>query len=1026
VRALDPDVARRCGLAAVGLLSLIAVGWITWPLWPDVAQPSGTISVVHWANGHMAGDDVLLPAFAQRFNAAGYRTAAGNPIRVEQYLVNSGQIYRELLSRLQGKGRIRRDIPEPTLVTPVAEHWLYAVNDALSGMVVETGEGRSFASTWIGIATFKEMAECLGWPNRDLGYDDIIALSSDPAGWGSRQCGRAEWGRQPLITYTDPNSSSTGRSVLFTLYSIAAGKLPEQLTAADVADSRVISYLSRFQAQVAHYVPDTLLLNCEIFGGPTYGHFFPIAEDNLVKLYKGKIVQTDPAAERLFPCGRATGSPIKDDMVMIYPREGAVAHTHPAAGVRADWVTPEQREAAEAWIAFLREDAQQRVFMEQGFRPVTGLPVGCPICPAFGLQTSGPKMRVDPNRIPPAVGERAVAAWGDVKNIGVVVFVIDNSLSMAGAKLQSARDGVIKAIDQMYDRNLVGLVTFSGSVHDRIAPAPVPQNRFPVTDALRRMQPSSGSVLFGAVTEAVEMAARAPVPERAIRGVVVLAGGPASSGAYLSDLVKMASPGGKDVGSCRGFEREAQCGDENGEPVDRAQIKGVRLTAEGGEAIKVYFIGIGMNPADLDVGRILAEATRSNFVGTTADDLATVVGRVQGVFLIMAWRLGLTHPFAVLLVLLGALLAAAVAILPTLEPWLSRASWILPAALAGYIASMLIVARWPPSSPEARRIRATRRQVARRLTEQSRVASGEARTELQRLTRAALARIDEEIVPPFLGLVGHNIDLKHQLATYGASLPAPDAASLQRLRDIYAHRRAATDHCVQQAVDAETRLAALLQEPDEGALAAQLEVWTEGLQDLTIELARALILPSLPTSSQSPDGLDALDYEDDEAPTPIEEEPQLAPEPDAGFVELVDQALKHLNKPTHLAKSGLAAWLPRSIRAIRGQWSQTQPGEATSLERAQALRQLLVDAIERLKHADSDSSTRALQYHILHKKYVLEQEVKHIVIRHDISESTFFRERVLAVRAVADNLWQQERRSAVPPTRDPVAIDYLG
>ena len=392
----------------------------------------------------------------------------------------------------------------------------------------------------------------------------------------------------------------------------------------------------------------------------------------------------------------------------------------------------------------------------------------------------------------------------------------------------------------------------------------------------------------------------------------------------------------------------------------------------------------------------------------------------------MAWRLGLTHPFAVLLVLLGALLAAAFAILPTLDPWSGQAPWILSTGLAGYIAGVLVVARWPPSSPEARRIRATRRQVARRLMEQSRVPSGETRTELRRLTRAALARIDEEIVPPFLGLVGHNIDLKNQLATYGASLPAPDAASLQRLRDIYAHRRAATDHCVQQAVDAETRLAALLQEPDERVLATQLEVWTDGLQDLTIELARALILPPLPASAGSADGLDALNTEGEEAPTPVGEEPQLPPELDADFVELVDQAMKHLNKPAHLAKSGLAARLPRSIRAIRRQWSPAQAGEATSLEWAQALRQLLVDASERLKPAESDSSTRALQYHILHKKYVLEQEVKHIVIRHDISESTFFRERVLAVRAVADDLWQQERRLAARPTRDPVAIDYLG
>jgi hypothetical protein len=289
---------------------------------------------------------------------------------------------------------------------------------------------------------------------------------------------------------------------------------------------------------------------------------------------------------------------------------------------------------------------------------------------------------------------------------------------------------------------------------------------------------------------------------------------------------------------------------------------------------------------------------------------------------------------------------------------------------------------------------------------------------LQRVSRVALARIDEEIVPPFLGLVGHNVDLKRQLGSYAASLPAPDATSLQHLGDIYAHRRAATQRCVQQAVDAETRLLGLLQEPDERTLVAQLGVWTDHLDDLTVELARALILPPLP-AAQSPGGVDAPGHEDKEPPVP--EASYLESEPGTDFVRLVDGVLKHLNKPTHLAGSDLAARLPRSILAIRRLWSQ--PGEATSLESAHALRQLLVDAIERLKPADSDSSARLLQYHILHKKYVLQQEVKHVAIRHDISEATFFRERVLAVRAVATDLWQQERRLGVPSQRDPVAID---
>src|SRR3712207_8077459 len=39
---------------------------------------------------------------------------------------------------------------------------------------------------------------------------------------------RAEWGQTPLLSFTDPDSSSTGRSMVYSLYSIAAGKPPDR------------------------------------------------------------------------------------------------------------------------------------------------------------------------------------------------------------------------------------------------------------------------------------------------------------------------------------------------------------------------------------------------------------------------------------------------------------------------------------------------------------------------------------------------------------------------------------------------------------------------------------------------------------------------------------------------------------------------------------------------------------------------------------------------------------------------------
>lgn len=627
MRFRDPDRARRMLLVAIALGWLASVGFI---LGRPGEQPAPVV-VVHWSNGHPAGDDSLLPAFVRRFNEGRYATVRGRPIQVDVRLVNSGRIEREIISRVRDGVPVLRALPDPTIVTPVTRHSLYRINQQLGRAVVDDAEAQSLATTWIGIATFKDMAECLGWPQRQIGYEDIIALAEDPMGWDRFPCARIEWGQRPLVAFTDPNSSSTGRSVLFTLYSIAAGKSPDQLTEADVSDERVKAYLRRFQEQVAHYVPDTLLLNCEIFGGPAYGHFFPIAEDNLVKLYKGRIVLTDPELERLFPCRQPTGTPIERDMVMIYPREGSAEHTHPAALVRASWVSADQAEGARRWIDFLHEESQQAAFMAAGFRPTGGgLSVQCPVCRQNGIDPAGPRVRIDPDRMPPAVGGRIVGDWGDIKKPGVGVFVIDNSLAMVGATLDRVAQAVAKAIDDMYDRNSVGVISVAGTIRNRVDPQPVPENRAQLATALQQMQVANGSVMFEAIGQALTAAARAPAADKSVRAVVVLAGAPANAGMPLHELVEMASVGGRPILNCTGFEGTQSCLDAGGEQVDLRRVKGVRLR-EGFPSIPVYFIGIGES-ADAEAGRILAEATKSYFVRSSVDDLATVIGVLKGYF----------------------------------------------------------------------------------------------------------------------------------------------------------------------------------------------------------------------------------------------------------------------------------------------------------------------------------------------------------------------------------------------------------
>jgi len=287
-----PKTARRGSQMAGrrtrdGSLLIIAALWLVGFIAIVAFQPSGPpVTVVHWANGHMTRPG-LLPQMAERFNAANHRTANGQRIAVRVFNDGSAEQVSDLVSRVVRGTPLDAKLPDPVVVTPSADHWLVDVNDAAGKQVVDLTTTKSIAYTWIGIVTYREMAECLGWPNRDIGYADIIALRDDPSGWAAYPCAKAEWGQRPLLGFTDPATSSTGRSALFTLYSIAANKAPDQLTVADVSAAAAIQYVKVFQRVVDHYLPGTIPLNTKIHLGPHYGHFFLMPEDDLVHLYMG-------------------------------------------------------------------------------------------------------------------------------------------------------------------------------------------------------------------------------------------------------------------------------------------------------------------------------------------------------------------------------------------------------------------------------------------------------------------------------------------------------------------------------------------------------------------------------------------------------------------------------------------------------------------------------------------------------------------------------------------------------------------
>ncbi len=351
----------------------------------------------------MMDSDALFPAFARKFTAEDHETSSGHQIEIRLARANSGEITGELKSRITYGSAIDPAKPNPVIVTPAADHWVVDVNHTLGREVLDLASVEAPATTYIGIVTSREMARCLGWPERQIGINDIVELTSDPEGWKKLPCARPEWGPEASLAFTYPSRSSTARSVLYTLYALAAKKPPEQLTLADVADADNTDYVRQFQTAIDCYVADTLDLNIKLLSPPACAHFFFIAEDNLVKLYQGKI--------SLQGADKGVSRSLERDMVMIYPNEGAIIHRHSAFIVNADFVSDDQREAARQWIAFLREEQQQRAFMQEGFRRTTPGPCISPLGSPFSPCANTPTTIIYPDKVEPEVAAAILKAW---------------------------------------------------------------------------------------------------------------------------------------------------------------------------------------------------------------------------------------------------------------------------------------------------------------------------------------------------------------------------------------------------------------------------------------------------------------------------------------------------------------------------------------------------------------------------------------------------------------------------------------
>jgi Ca-activated chloride channel family protein len=463
----------------------------------NVPQPAGAAAnVLELVFTYGSEKEGWIRETTEAWNRLGRRTASGRPLRVEAIPIGSGEAIEELLA-----GGRKAHLTSPASAAFIALG--NAQSRARTGRDL-VGPTENLVLSPVVIAMWKPMAEAIGWGRRPVGWADILALAGDPRGFAARgqpQLGAFRFG------HTHPEASNSGLIALLAATYAAAGK-ERGLGLQDLARPEVARFLSGIERSVVHYGSSTGFFGRKMFErGTSYLSAAVLYESSVIESY-------DPSYHLPFP------------VVAVYPKEGTFWSDHPVGVVEREWVSAEHREAAQAYVRFLLEPAQQARAIPHGFRPASlEVPVGAPIDAAHGVDPKQPETTLE---LPePDVIEATLRLWRETKRSASVTLALDVSGSMnqeAGARIAGARDGARQLVATLADRDRFALLLFNERPRWVNEGAALKDARASLDGALASAVADGGTALYDAVLAAVEQQVKAGGRDR-ISAVVVLSDG---------------------------------------------------------------------------------------------------------------------------------------------------------------------------------------------------------------------------------------------------------------------------------------------------------------------------------------------------------------------------------------------------------------------------------------------------------------------------------------------------------------------
>jgi Ca-activated chloride channel family protein len=381
----------------IGLFLLIGVCCGAYALLSNVfegAEPTEQVTKTALTVAYSPEKELAFTDLVDRFNRQRLETSDGQQMTVEPVQLDPEAMIDAVLD---GSAAFQA-------MTPDSGVWLGQLDQAWSKQLgddnaMAVGETVRYAVSPVVIATWEGLAREMGWPDRSVGWQDLLARAQT----------------DPDFRWSHPSTSSAS-GLLATLAEFYAGAGKTRgLTIDDVLDESTLDYVAELENTVRYYGEgnEPAIIERALNEGRDFLDAFVVQEQMVVyfNLFR------EAEQERL---------------IALYPVEGALWEDHPLALLETTDLSPYQRQVFAEFRDFLLSPEAQQLILGYGYRPADlSISPDSPDSPLAALNGVDPNEPKTTLQIPNASVIKVVRdAWWYTKRHTNVYLVVDTSGSM--------------------------------------------------------------------------------------------------------------------------------------------------------------------------------------------------------------------------------------------------------------------------------------------------------------------------------------------------------------------------------------------------------------------------------------------------------------------------------------------------------------------------------------------------------------------------------------------------------------------